>query len=65
LISNFLIIYFFYAETKNLSIEGVRQMFDRSAAKHNVVDEEMTEEKAKPTEEAIEVSKQKSGFLFC
>ena len=41
LISNFLIIYFFYPETKNLSLEEVGQMFDGSAAQNKQIDEEV------------------------
>ena len=57
LISNFLIIYFFYPETKSLSLEEVAQMFDGSAAKRKVVDEEVTDGNAKQNVNVSETSK--------
>ena len=56
LISNFCIIFFFYPETKSLSLEEVAQMFDGSALKRKVVDEEVTDGKAKQTVEISETS---------
>jgi sugar porter (SP) family MFS transporter len=47
LVSNFLIIYFFYPETNNLSLEEVEQMFDGNAANIKQVDEEAADKKAK------------------
>lgn len=57
LISNFLIIYFFYPETMDLSLEEVAQMFDSNAVQHKVVDEEVPGDKAKQDADISEVSK--------
>lgn len=54
LISNFLIIYFFYPETKNLSLEEVAQMFDGSAALEKSLDEENSEGKEEANVETVE-----------
>jgi MFS family permease len=40
LISNFTIVYFFYPETKNMSLEEVAQMFDENTTVSKVLDEE-------------------------
>ena len=47
LISNFLIMYFFYPETKNLSLEEVAQIFESDAEQNKLVDEEVPDPKAK------------------
>ncbi|KFY94732.1 hypothetical protein V500_03095 [Pseudogymnoascus sp. VKM F-4518 (FW-2643)] len=57
LISNFFIMYFFYPETKNLSLEEVAQMFDDSAAHNKLVDEEVPDVNAKDTVEMGETPK--------
>ena len=57
LISNFVVIYFFYPETKNLSLEEVAQMFDGSAAENKQLDEEMTGDKVGPKVNMVESSK--------
>lgn len=53
LISNFLIIYFFYPETKNLSLEEVGQMFDGSQLNQKMVDEEAIERTEKNESEVM------------
>lgn len=47
LVSNFLVIFFFYPETSNLSLEEVEQMFDGNPANMKLVDEEVVGNKAK------------------
>jgi hypothetical protein len=47
LISNFLIIFFFYPETKKLSLEEVGQMFDGAESNQKIVDEEGMEKEEK------------------
>jgi hypothetical protein len=54
LISNFTVIYLFYPETKNLSLEEVAQMFDESAAKNKHLDEETAVDKYEPTVDTVE-----------
>jgi MFS family permease len=54
LLINFLIMYFFYPETKNLSLEEVEQMFDGSAAQNKLTDEEVPTGKAKDNVEIRE-----------
>jgi MFS family permease len=56
LISNFLIIYFFYPETKNLSLEEVGQMFDGSDVKNKLIDEELADGKDKGKVDVVEQS---------
>ncbi|PMD37024.1 general substrate transporter [Hyaloscypha variabilis F] len=56
LISNFLIIYFFYPETKNLSLEEVGQMFDGSDVKNKLIDEELADSKDKGKVDVVEQS---------
>lgn len=56
LISNFTVIYFFYPETKNLSLEEVAQMFDGSAANNKQLDEETAADKDGPTVDTVETS---------
>jgi sugar porter (SP) family MFS transporter len=63
LISNFLIMYFFYPETKNLSLEEVEQMFDGSAAQNKLTDEEVPTGKAKDNVEIRETSKHVENAL--
>ena len=65
LISNFLIMYFFYPETKNLSLEEVTQMFDGSAAQNKLTNEEDGKEKdkcdVKETSKHVEIVPTKAG----
>lgn len=57
LICNFLIIFFFYPETKNLSLEEVGQMFDGSVSKQKQVDKESGEDEKR----SVEVGQEKGG----
>jgi MFS family permease len=54
LISNFLIIFFFYPETKKLSLEEVGQMFNGAESNQKIVDEEATERTEKTNEKFVE-----------
>jgi sugar porter (SP) family MFS transporter len=57
LISNFLIIYFFFPETKNLSLEEVTQMFDGHEISHHAIKEqEMEREQEREKEDAKHAS---------
>lgn len=44
LVSNFFVIYFFYPETKNLSLEEVSQLFDGGEVPPSNVDDPMKDE---------------------
>lgn len=52
LVSNFVIIYFFYPETKNLSLEEVQQMFDGA----NAVDTKLHPDEDEVNEKRAETS---------
>ncbi|WPG98154.1 Hypothetical protein R9X50_00094000 [Acrodontium crateriforme] len=54
LVSNFIIIYFFYPETKNLSLEEVSQLFDGGEVPPKAVDEAMKQNTTKRTVEITE-----------
>ena len=57
LIGNFLIIFFFYPETKKLSLEEVGQMFDGAESNQKIVDEEGLEGNEKKNAQFVEKSR--------
>jgi sugar porter (SP) family MFS transporter len=56
LLSNFAIIYFFYPETKNLSLEEVTRMFHGSASRTRQIDEETAVNKDVANMDSVEKS---------